>query len=75
MITKKASSRQRGSDVRSEYRFAYTKSRPNRFASRMLNTVAVVLEPDVATAFKTSAYVNRELRRALANRSDSKKAG
>jgi hypothetical protein len=73
MTMKKASSKQRGSDMRSEYRFDYTKSRPNHFASRMQNTVAVILEPDIATAFKTSASVNRELRRALKNRSGAKK--
>jgi hypothetical protein len=39
----------------------------------MQNTIAVVLDPDVASAFKTSASVNRELRRALKNRAATKK--
>ena len=66
MTTKKASSKSRESSVRSEYRFDYSKSRPNRFAERLSeNTVAVVLEPDVASAFKTSASVNRALRNAI----------
>lgn len=59
--------------MRSEYRFDYPKSRPNLFASRMQNTVAVILEPDVAATLKASASVNRELRRALKNRSEAKK--
>lgn len=40
--------------------FDYSKSRPNRFASRMAeNAVAVVLEPDVAQVFDSSDSVNR----------------
>jgi hypothetical protein len=73
MTTKKASSKPGEGQSRSEYRFDYSKSRPNRFAARMQNTIAVVLDPDVASAFKTSASVNRELRRALKNRAATKK--
>jgi hypothetical protein len=55
--------------MRREYRFDYKASRPNRFASRMKgNTVAVVLDPDVASVFKTSASVNRILRSAIKGR-------
>ena len=61
--------------MRAEYRLDYSKSRPNRFSDQMRDTVAVVLDPDVASAFKTSAAVNRELRRALKSRTSKKKAG
>jgi hypothetical protein len=40
--------------MRREYRFDYGKSRPNRFASLMKGeTVAVVLDPDVASVFRS----------------------
>jgi len=47
---KKTSARKRGQpkqqELRSEYRFDYRKSKPNRFASKMSeNAIAVVLEP------------------------------
>ena len=54
-------------DLRAEYDFDYTKSRPNRFASRTSGpVVAVVLEPDVAAVFGTSESVNRALRAVIA---------
>jgi hypothetical protein len=45
--------------MRPEYRFDYRKARPNRFA-RLLKgrTVAVVLDPDVASVFQSSESVN-----------------
>ena len=37
--------------MKKEYRFDYTKAQPNRFATAVSeNTVAVVLDPDVAAA-------------------------
>ena len=49
--------------LRTEYTFDYSRSRPNRFASRMAeHAVAVVLEPDVAHVFDSSESVNRLLR-------------
>ena len=49
--------------MQSEYRFDYSKSKPNRFASKMSEgTVAVVLEPDVAAVFTSSEAVNALLR-------------
>jgi hypothetical protein len=49
--------------LRSEYRFDYSKSKPNRFAAKMsLDSVTVVLEPDVAAVFKSSEVVNALLR-------------
>lgn len=49
--------------LRSEYRFDYSKSKPNRFAAEMSEgTVAIVLEPDVAAVFRSSEAVNALLR-------------
>jgi hypothetical protein len=45
--------------IRAEYHFDYSKARPNRFAPLMKGTtVAVVLDPDVASVFQTSEAVN-----------------
>src|SRR3982074_766039 len=50
-------------DLRSEYRFDYTKARPNRFARRpRAKSVVVLLAPDVAKVFKTGESVNDALR-------------
>jgi hypothetical protein len=39
-------------ELSSEYRFDYSKSKPNRFAARMASgTITVALEPDVAAVF------------------------
>src|SRR5262249_36440827 len=51
-----------GDDLRPEYRFDYTRSRPNRFTEE---PVTVQLEPDVAAAFPTSDAVNPALRKLL----------
>ena len=49
--------------LRSEHRFDYSKSKPNRFAAKMSEgTVAVVLEADVAAVFRSSEAVNTLLR-------------
>lgn len=53
-------------DLRPHYDFDYSKARPNRFASRVSKeTVAVVLDPDVATVFHSSEAVNSFLRSAI----------
>lgn len=53
--------------MRAEYRFDYRGARPNRFAGRMRrDTVAVILEPDVAAVFNTSESVNVLLRSVIA---------
>ena len=67
---KKAQARKRAArgtgDLRPEYRFDYGKSRPNRFAARMSpGAVAVVLDPEVATVFESSASVNNLLRSVI----------
>ena len=54
-------------DIRAEYHFDYRKARPNRFAALMKgSTVAVVLDPDVASVFQTSEAVNLLLRSVIA---------
>ncbi|MGA8537900.1 MAG: hypothetical protein WB566_00290 [Terriglobales bacterium] len=50
-------------NLRSEYRFDYTKARTNRFARRARGkSVVVLLAPDVAKVFKTGELVNDALR-------------
>ena len=71
MTTKKAIAKRqvRTPRLRAEYRFDYAKSRRNRFAARMTKgVVAVVLDPDVASAFPTSTAVNAALRSMIGNR-------
>jgi len=59
--------------LRSEYRFDYSKAKPNRFAAKMPEgKVAVVLEPDVAAVFKSSEAVNSLLRSVIAAMPSSK---
>jgi hypothetical protein len=67
---KKASRRKRilgGRDtMRREYRFDYRKGRPNRFADRFqAGAVAVVLDPDVASVFRSPDTVNALLRSVI----------
>jgi hypothetical protein len=53
--------------MRKEYRFDYSRAKPNRFAEKMSRgVVAVVLEPDVAAVFKSSEAVNALLRSVIA---------
>src|SRR6185503_11848873 len=60
--------------LRSEYRFDYSKSKPNRFAAEMSKgTVAIVLEPDVAEVFRSSEVVNDLLRSIIAAIPSSKR--
>ncbi len=55
------------SDLRPEYRFDYFRFQPNRFADRFqAGTVAVVLDPDVASVFHSSEAVNALLRSVIA---------
>ena len=49
--------------MRREYRFDYSKAKPNRFASRVdKSRLVVALDPDVAEVFTTSDAVNNVLR-------------
>ena len=53
-------------DMREEYHFDYKKARPNRFAALPESgTVAVVLDPDVASVFQSSEAVNSLLRSVI----------
>lgn len=55
--------------MRDEYDFDYSEAKPNRFAARMKRPViAVVLEPDVASVFDSSAKVNAQLRSIITRR-------
>ena len=65
-MKKKASSSPHEDDLRAEYRFDYRRAKPNRFAQRFSSSVAVVLDPDVASIFRTSESVNELLRSVLA---------
>ena len=61
-----------------EYEFDYSKSRPNRFASRLpKDAVVVVLDSDVAKEFRDSKRVNTLLRATIAalKKKNSGKAG
>ena len=52
--------------MRKEYRFDYSRAKPNRFAGKFASdSVAVILEPDVAAKFKSSKTVNAALRSFL----------
>jgi hypothetical protein len=53
-------------DLLREYRFDYRKARPNRSAAWMRrHTLIVVVDPDLARVFPTSASVNHALRRLI----------
>jgi hypothetical protein len=53
--------------MRAEYRFDYSKAKPNPYAARLgKDTVTVVLDPDVAAVFTTSQAVNELLRSVIA---------
>lgn len=57
------SSGKKSGDLRAEYNFDYTKSKPNRFAGAAKpGAMAVLLDPDVAKVFKNAQSVNDVLR-------------
>ena len=64
-----------GSDeLRPEYRFDYSKARPNPYAARLKGkTVAVLLDAEVAAAFPTSEAVNTALRAVIVARRSKRK--
>jgi hypothetical protein len=66
-MKKKSRGRQsRREEMRREYQFDYRKSRPNRFAPQMKGgTVAIVLDPDVASVFRSPESVNSLLRSVI----------
>ncbi len=57
------SKRRKTAEMAKEYRFDYSKAKPNRFASRMKDSPLVaVIDPDVSKVFKTAEQVNNALR-------------
>ncbi len=61
-------SRRHDRGIFSEYRFDYSKARPNRFAVEIKRgNCVVVLDPDVAAVFSTSELVNAVLRALIEN--------
>ena len=68
----KANSRTPTADMRPEYQFDYSTAIRGKYYRRLLKEGAnvVVLDPDVAKAFRSSAAVNEALR-ALLNVSDA----
>jgi hypothetical protein len=62
-ISKKANGK---GDLLREYRFDYSKAKLNRFAAEMpAETIAVVLEPDIAAVFRSAKTVNAALRSVI----------
>ena len=56
-------SRRTGGEMRAEYKFDYSKAKPNRFASRVdKSRLVVALDPDVAEVFTMPDAVNNVLR-------------
>jgi hypothetical protein len=54
-------------EMRDEYRIDYSKSRPNRFASKAnQERTVVILDPDIAKVFTTPESVNQILRALIA---------
>jgi hypothetical protein len=50
-------------EMRAEYRFDYSKAKPNRFASRVdKSRLVVALDRDVSKVFTTPEAVNKALR-------------
>jgi len=50
-------------ELRDEYRFDYSRAKPNRFASRVdKGRLVVALDPDVSDVFTTPEAVNKVLR-------------
>ena len=59
--------------MRGEFRFDYSKAKPNRFAARMSpDAIAVVLDPDVAAVFQSADAVNSLLRSVISALPESK---
>jgi len=62
-------------DMLAEYRFDYSKARPNRFAEGIAEgSLVIVLEPELAQVFKTSEQV-RTILRAIADALPQQEAG
>jgi hypothetical protein len=61
--TQEAKKHKVSDDMVAEYRFDYSKAKPNRFASQIdTDPLVVVLDSDVAQVFNTPDAVNNALR-------------
>jgi hypothetical protein len=66
-VPKTKTEAKRDDGLRSEYRFDYSKAKPNRFVGRTRpGSRAVLLDPDVAEVFKSAESVNAVLRALMA---------
>ena len=75
MQISKANQEAASDEMRSEYRFDYSKGRPNRFAGRSKGErLVVVLDPDIAQVFKTPESVNEVLRALITTMPEIPKA-
>jgi hypothetical protein len=69
-----ASKRRKTAGMAEEYRFDYSKAKPNRFADSMKDAPLVaVIDPDVSKVFKTAEQVNRALRALISAMPDQGK--
>ncbi len=63
----KAAKTRMSDDMLKEYRFDYSKARPNRLAARAKQGyLTILLDPDVAAVFTTAESVNTALRALIA---------
>ena len=59
--------RRASDELRDEYRFDYSKAKPNRFAARGDRTqIVVALDADLSAVFTTPEAVNKALRALIA---------
>ena len=63
---RRSRSRTKDVDMPTEYQLDWSKAKPNPYAARLKDTVAVVLAPDAAEVFPTSDAVNTLLRSIIA---------
>ena len=62
-------------EMASEYRFDYSKAKPNRFAARMTDeSLIVMIDPDIAKVFKSAEQVNKALRALISAMPEKKQA-
>jgi hypothetical protein len=74
-MKKTVKGRRDSDELRPEYDFSTSETRPNRFAAHMkAPVVAVILEPDVAAVFDSSRVVNRLLRSVISSLPKSSRA-
>ena len=64
--TPRSRGRRNDVDMPAEYELDWSKAKPNPYAARLKDTLAVVLAPDVAEVFPTSESVNTFLRSVIA---------